>query len=145
MIARLVGISTAAILAGCSSAPERQPVAQTEPEPPRTEFRLRATVTDVDIIPDTMISGVPPGYILCDWDAMFGVGVRVISMSPRLAGFEKGRTVFFAVHAPVFIWQTGENPKGKTYDFILRRPGPGSKRPWWDLELGTSKRPNQAM
>ena len=142
---RFAILPVVAILGACASEPAPQPTAASKPPAKRQEFRLRATVTDLDIIPTVPLSGLPPGYILVDYDAMFGLGMRVVSISPRLAGLEKGQKVFFAIHSPSFIFNPLENPKGKTYDFILRKPEPASKLHEWSLELRTTSRPNQAM
>ena len=115
-------VLTAIVSLGADAAPQRE------------KFRLRATVLDVVTMPSPVIAGLPRDYMLVDFDAGFAVAMRVQSIIPPLANFTGGSTVTFAIHSPSALFGA-ENPKGKTYDFTLRRPQAGEKIPTWNLEV----------
>jgi hypothetical protein len=142
MFRHLMPLCLAGIIAGCATTRAPQSTAVAKKETARQAYRLRGTVTELFTMPFVPISGLPPGYHLVDYEAMFSLGMRVVSIRPALAGFEKGRTVFFAIHSPTFIFFDVENPKGRTYDFVLQPPIPGEDIPEWGLKV---RRPNQAM
>jgi hypothetical protein len=101
---------------------------------PPQQFRLRATVLDVALIEQPTSGGLPRAYMLVDFDPRFALTMRVVSISPSLAHFSRGRTVTFAIHSPAILFAASD-PKNKTYDFILRPPKSSEKVALWSLQF----------
>lgn len=90
--------------------------------PHREEFILRATVLDVVRLDQWTDPDVRRDVVVIDGAIpLFDLRVRVQSIEPRLRHFATHNIVTFAINSPSQIFGSSRNPKGKTFDFILRR------------------------
>jgi hypothetical protein len=64
--------------------------------------------------------------------------VRIESVTPADTNFTVGSTVTFAIHSPSRLF-LGEDAKGKTYDFSVRRMTEQGKTRYFQLEIRKEK------
>ena len=93
------------------------------------EIYLRATVQDVVVISHFAGTLTP-----VDVDPRFALTVRIESATPGVTNFAAGSPVTFAIHSPSRLF-AGEDAKGKSYDFLLRRQAEKGKVRYLDLEI----------
>src|SRR4051794_18155295 len=84
-------------------------------KPSREEFRVRARVQEVVILSSFSGTVTPVGV-----DLRYAVTLKIESVAPALPNLEPGDIVTFAVHSPALVFGPAD-PKGKTYDLMLRR------------------------
>ena len=93
------------------------------------EIHLRSTVQDIVLL--TSYSGT---VIPVDVDPKFAEMLRIISVLPAITNLSVRSNVTFAIHSPSRLFR-GDAPKGKTYDFSVKRKIAGGKVKYDDLEL----------
>jgi hypothetical protein len=97
------------------------------------QIRLRATVQDVVALP-----GFAGTVIPVDADPNFALTMRIESVTPADTNFAAGSKVTFAIHSPSKLFM-GEDAKGKTYDFSVRRMTEQGKTRYFQLEIRKEK------
>jgi hypothetical protein len=95
----------------------------------REEFQVRAQVQDIVALSAFSGTVIPIGV-----DPHFALTVRVDSVVPPLANFTNGAAITFAIHSPSRLF-TGENVKGKTYEFTLCRETASAKTNYSSLDV----------
>jgi hypothetical protein len=93
------------------------------------QIHLRATVQDV-----VMLSSFSGTVTPVHRDPLFALTVRLESVTPAVTNFAAGSVVTFAIHSPSRLF-AGEDAKGKTYDFSVRRETENGKMRYFELEI----------
>ena len=101
-------------------------VAAVQTQSTNDEIRLRAAVQSVVPLSDFSGTLIPVGP-----DPRFALTVRIESAAPKSSNFTTGTVVTPGIHSPSLLFG-GEEPKGKTYDFVLhKRTEHGKVRFFW--------------
>ena len=102
------------------------------------QVSFRATVQDM-----VMLSSFSGTIIPVAVDPRYALTLRIESGVPGFPNITAGSVVTFAIHSPSLLFGD-DDPKGKTYDFMLHRESQKGKLRYFGLEI-QRKQANQTL